>query len=78
LGENIAVQPYFPKYGVDVDMFARRIVETWLGSKAHRENLADPAYARTGVGAAVNGNSIYVTELFSGPQDGESPASLRR
>jgi len=78
LGENIAVQPYLPKYGVDVDVFARRIVETWLGSKAHRENLADPAYARTGVGAAVNGNSVYVTELFSGRPDGASPAPPRR
>jgi uncharacterized protein YkwD len=74
LGENIAVQPYLPKYGIDVDVFARRIVETWLGSSAHRENLADPAYARTGVGAAVNGNSIYVTELFSGPPDSANSA----
>jgi uncharacterized protein YkwD len=78
LGENIAVQPYLPEYGVDVDTFARRIVDTWLASKAHRENLADPAYARTGVGAAVNANSVYVTELFSGQPDSAAPAPSRK
>jgi uncharacterized protein YkwD len=65
LGENIATQPYYPKYGVDVETFARRVVGIWLASKNHRENLADPAYSRTGVGAAVNGNTVYVTELFA-------------
>lgn len=65
LGENIAAQPYYPKYGVDVETFARRIVEIWLASKNHRENLADPSYLRTGVGAAVNGSTVYVTELFA-------------
>jgi uncharacterized protein YkwD len=65
LGENLAAQPYLPKYGVDVETFARRLVDTWLASQSHRENLADPAYVRTGVGAAVNGDTVYVTELFA-------------
>jgi uncharacterized protein YkwD len=65
LGENIAAQPYYAKYGVDVEIFARRVVDIWLASKNHRENLADPAYLRTGVGAAVNGDTVYVTELFA-------------
>ncbi|HEX3651806.1 MAG TPA: CAP domain-containing protein [Rhizomicrobium sp.] len=65
LGENIAAQPYYVKYGVDVEIFARRMVDIWMASKNHRENLADPAYLRTGIGAAVNGNTVYVTELFA-------------
>ena len=65
LGENIAAQPYYPKYGVEVEIFAHRVVEIWMASKNHRENLADPAYLRTGIGAAVNGNTVYVTELFA-------------
>jgi uncharacterized protein YkwD len=65
LGENIAAQPYYVKYGVDVETFARRVVAIWMASKNHRENLADPAYLRTGIGAAVNGNTVYVTELFA-------------
>jgi uncharacterized protein YkwD len=77
LGENIAAQPYYPKYGVDVEIFARRVVDIWLGSKNHRENLADPAYLRTGVGAAVNGNTVYVTELFAADL-ATLPASTRR
>ena len=66
LGENIAVQPFVPGYAVDVDAAAHRIVETWLASAPHRDNLADPAYTRTGIGAAATVNTIYITELFAG------------
>ena len=65
LGENIAAQYYTKAGGVDVDAFAKRFVETWLKSKSHRDNLAFPEYDRTGVGAAVDGNTVYVTQLFS-------------
>lgn len=65
LGENIAAQPFFPKYGVDVELFAHRLVDIWLASPRHRDNLADPAYDRTGVGAAASGDTVYVTELFA-------------
>jgi len=65
LGENIAVQPFLKDYGVDVEVFARRVVDIWLGSRTHRENLAYPVFDRTGVGAAVSGNTVYVTELFA-------------
>ena len=80
LGENIAAQPYLPRYGVEVDSFARQIVHTWLASPQHRNNLADSAYTRTGVGAAVNGNTVYVTELFAGnfgKKGNPSPAPTR-
>lgn len=65
LGENIAAQHYLKAYGVDVDVFAHRFVDTWLKSKSHRDNLAYAPYNRTGVGAAVNGDTVYVTELFA-------------
>jgi uncharacterized protein YkwD len=77
LGENIAAQPYYSKYGVDVEVFARRVVDIWMASKNHRENLADPAYLRTGIGAAVNGNTVYVTELFAADL-ASLPASKRQ
>jgi len=65
LGENLAAQ-HFPKQsGVDVESFARRFVDTWLASPAHRDNLAFTTYDRGAVGAAVGGNTIYVTELFA-------------
>jgi uncharacterized protein YkwD len=66
LGENIIAQPFVPGYGIDVEVVAHRIVEAWLASAPHRDNLADPAYNRTGIGAAASGNAIYVTALFAG------------
>jgi uncharacterized protein YkwD len=65
LGENIAAEHYLKDYGVDVETFARRFVDLWLASPVHRDNLSFPAYDRTGVGAAVNGDTVYVTELFA-------------
>ena len=65
LGENLAAQHYLKVSGVDVDVFARRFLDEWIKSDPHRENLSYPAYDRTGVGAAVNGDTVYVAELFA-------------
>jgi uncharacterized protein YkwD len=65
LGENLAAQHYLKLGGVDVETFAQRFLDEWVKSEPHRENLAYPAYDRTGVGAAVNGDTVYVTELFA-------------
>ena len=54
-----------PVSGVDVDVFAGRFLDEWIKSDPHRENLSYPAYDRTGVGAAVNGDTVYVAELFA-------------
>jgi uncharacterized protein YkwD len=65
LGENLAAQHYLKQSGVDVDAFAARFLDEWMKSDPHRDNLAFPAYDRTGVGAAVNGDTVYVTQLFA-------------
>lgn len=65
LGENLAAQYFTIGTGIDVEIFARRFVDSWLASPSHRDNLAYAAYDRSGVGAAVNGNMIYVTQLFA-------------
>jgi uncharacterized protein YkwD len=65
LGENAAAQHYVAQSGVDPKLFAERFLETWLGSTAHRENMVFPDYDRVGVGAAVNGDTVYVALLFS-------------
>jgi uncharacterized protein YkwD len=65
LGENIAAEGYEAKYGIDVETYAHAIVNTWLGSDDHKQNLSYPAYDRTGVGAAVSGDTVYVTQLFA-------------
>lgn len=65
LGENMAAQHYRVELGVDVDQFARNFVEIWLKSPMHKDNLAYGEYDRTGVGAAVDGDTVYVTQLFA-------------
>ena len=64
LGENLAAQHYLKESGVDVDAFAQRFLDEWIKSEPHRDNLAYPAYDRTGVGAAVNGDTVYVAAAF--------------
>jgi uncharacterized protein YkwD len=65
LGENMGAQHYTRQLGVDVDKFARAIVDQWLKSPQHRDNLAFADYNLTGIGASVNGDTVYVTELFA-------------
>jgi len=65
LGENLASQYYTTQAGVDPGDYAKRFVASWLNSKPHRDNLAFPDYVRTGVGAAIDGNTVYVTQLFA-------------
>jgi uncharacterized protein YkwD len=65
VGENVAAQHYLPDQGIDVDAFAKRFVDGWTGSKPHLDNLSFADYDRTGVGAAVNKDTVYVTQLFT-------------
>jgi uncharacterized protein YkwD len=65
LGENLAAQYYRPETGVDPAVFAQRFLATWMDSPAHRDNIVFANYDRTGVGAAVNGDTVYVALLFS-------------
>lgn len=64
LGENIAAQHYSKAAGIDVEAFAQRFLAIWLASPSHKENFCYADYDRTGVGAAVNGDTVYVTQLF--------------
>jgi uncharacterized protein YkwD len=74
LGENLAAQHYVKESGVDVDAFAARFLDEWMKSDPHRDNLAYPAYDRTGVGAAVNGDTVYVAQLFASDMGLRPPA----
>jgi uncharacterized protein YkwD len=78
LGENLAAQHYLTSQGVDVDVFAHRFVDTWLASPSHKDNLAFAGYDRSGVGAAVNGDTIYVTQLFATDLGLPKPAPVSR
>ena len=53
LGENVGM-------GGSVDGLHRAFVN----SIHHYENLVDPAFGHVGIGIVMNGNTIYVTEVF--------------
>ena len=65
LGENLAAQRYTKQSGVAVEDFARRFLDEWLKSPPHKENMVFADYDHAGVGAAVNGDTVYVAVLFS-------------
>lgn len=80
LGENLAAQHYTKQSGVSVDEFAHRFLDEWLKSPPHRDNMAFVNYDHAGVGAAVNGDTVYVAVLFSTdlglpPPKNDGPAS---
>ncbi|MBL7973449.1 MAG: CAP domain-containing protein [Candidatus Kapabacteria bacterium] len=55
-GENVA-------WGKNVTV--QRIVEDWIASPHHHENIVEPNYRETGIGVAVARNGrIYYTQLF--------------
>jgi uncharacterized protein YkwD len=65
LGENLAAQHYTKLGGVAVNDFAQRFLDEWLKSPPHRDNMGFINYDHAGVGAAVNGDTVYVAVLFS-------------
>ena len=65
LGENLAAQHYTKQGGVSVDEFAHRFLDEWMKSPPHRDNMAFINYDHAGVGAAVNGDTVYVAVLSS-------------
>jgi uncharacterized protein YkwD len=65
LGENLAAQHYTREGGVAVEDFAQRFLDEWLKSPPHRDNMIFANYDHAGVGAAVNGDTVYVAVLFS-------------
>ena len=80
LGENLAAQHYTKQGGVVVDDFAQRFLDEWLKSPPHRDNMIFANYDHAGVGAAVNGDTVYVALLFSTdmglkPRPDEGPAN---
>ena len=65
VGENSAMQFFYPAFGFDPEMFARGFVDQWLESDSHRANIEFTNFALTGIGVAANGNEIYAAGLFA-------------
>lgn len=48
----------------DQKLLARIIVDGWMSSPKHRENILNPNYTNLGVGVAVMGKEIRATQVF--------------
>ena len=76
LAENIAQSYTYSSYmtlGVkssynwiaDEKTLAKQIVDGWMNSKGHRENILNPQYDRIGVGVEINSDeTVYSTQNF--------------
>jgi len=75
-GENIARNAYRVPVESDgrhinhtVDEVASHIVDQWLDSPGHRENLLDSDWVREGTGVALyphrSGAFVFITQVFS-------------
>ena len=47
-----------------MDEIVRASVRGWMNSSGHRRNILEKGYDRTGLGVAISGNTIYITQLF--------------
>ena len=50
---------------VDREALARRIMDAWMSSPGHRQNILSPDYTHLGVGVAASGREIRATQLFA-------------
>jgi uncharacterized protein YkwD len=48
----------------DIKTAARVIVDSWMLSPGHRQNILNPAYTNLGVGVAIKGKECYATQSF--------------
>jgi uncharacterized protein YkwD len=46
------------------DEIVRASVRNWMNSPGHRRNILEKGYDRTGIGAAISSDRIYITQLF--------------
>lgn len=42
------------------------VMESWMGSQAHRQNILDPSFTRIGVGCIRQGDTLYWVQCFTG------------
>lgn len=62
-GENIALT--HPDHGASVREAARSVVEGWMNSKGHRENILRDRFAKEGIGVYITPEgAMYTTQNF--------------
>ena len=59
-GENLA-EINFPENLTGIGM---RVVQSWMDSPSHRQNLLFEEYGAEGIGVVISGETIYITQNF--------------
>jgi uncharacterized protein YkwD len=59
-GENLAEI----SYPDDLIGIGTRIVQSWMDSPSHRENLLFNEYGKEGIGVIISGETLYITQNF--------------
>ena len=49
-----------------LDEIATSTVQGWMSSSGHRHNILSGSYLRTGVGVAIAGEKVHITQVFCG------------
>jgi uncharacterized protein YkwD len=49
----------------DPDRLAHTIMDSWMSSPGHRENILNPKYTHLGIGVAASGREVRATQLFA-------------
>lgn len=66
LGEN--VHTIFSSQGLyDPKAIAGQMMQDWMHSTSHRDNILSKKYSQLGVGCYTDGQKIYCTQVFAGP-----------
>ncbi len=63
VGENIAA--YSKLDYSDIKIMARMVMDGWMTSPGHRQNILNPRYTHFGVGVSVQGDQMRVTQEFA-------------
>lgn len=50
---------------LETELLARIIVDTWMSSPGHRENILRPEFTDIGVGVAAVGKDVRATQVFA-------------
>lgn len=65
IGENIYMMSGYTHTAAEA---AEMVVEGWMNSHGHRENMLRPAFTHAGIGVYVEEKSVYTTAVYAKPQ----------
>jgi len=68
-GENISMTPsrlLIPGPFLTSDQLANEVVQGWMNSPSHRQNILESRFIHTGIGISKKDTYYYITQMFEG------------